>query len=486
MVQRKKKNKIFISGYFNILHPGHLRLIRFAKNIGGKLVVGVISSKINNSHHDLIKDDLRISSLESISWIDEVILIKKSINDTISKIKPNYIVKGKEFENLHNEEELVAQKFGAKLIFSSGEVSFSSYDLLKNEIKIIDKNIANVSRLYLKNHNIKKQNLIKILNKISRLRIFVVGDLIIDEYIDCHPIGMSQEDPTIVVSPHFKRKFVGGSAIVSAHAAKLGANVRYCTIAGNDQYKKFADQNLQNLSIDKKIIIDQTRNTTLKKRYRSQDKTLLKVSYLNQDIVSEKISDKIFSYFKKQLNDLDMIVFSDFNYGCISNYLIKKILPLIDNKNLVSVADSQSSSQIGDISRFTNMTLFTPTEREARVSLNNNEDGLVVLAEKLRKKSNSKNIFLKLGKEGLLIHSYDEKKQTYFNDRIPSLNPVPVDVNGAGDSMMIIGSMALASGANIWEAALLGSLASSVQISRIGNNPINKNELLTIINKNIP
>jgi bifunctional ADP-heptose synthase (sugar kinase/adenylyltransferase) len=210
------------------------------------------------------------------------------------------------------------------------------------------------------------------------------------------------------------------------------------------------------------------------------------VSYLNQNIVSEKISNKIYSYFKKESKDLNLIVFSDFNYGCISNYLINKILPFVNQRNLISVADSQSSSQIGDISRFTNMSLITPTEREARVSLNNNEDGLIVLAEKLRKKSNSKNIFLKLGKEGLLIHSYDEKKHMYFNDRIPSLNPVPVDVNGAGDSMMIVGSMALACGANIWEAALLGSLASSVQVGRIGNKPLNKHELRSIINKNIP
>ena len=64
----KNKNKIFISGFFNTLHPGHIRLLKFAKNLGDELVVGVISKKIisNKSYNS---DKSRIETLKSINFI---------------------------------------------------------------------------------------------------------------------------------------------------------------------------------------------------------------------------------------------------------------------------------------------------------------------------------------------------------------------------------------------------------------------------------
>ena len=125
------------------------------------------------------------------------------------------------------------------------------------------------------------------------------------------------------------------------------------------------------------------------------------------------------------------------------------------------------------------MDLITPTEREARLSIRDTESGLIVLAEKLKSKANAKNILLKIGGEGVIIHSNDEK---WTNDRIPALNSAPIDVSGAGDSMLISTSMALASNANIWEATIIGSAAAGIQVSRVGNIPITSNELLEKVN----
>ena len=146
------------------------------------------------------------------------------------------------------------------------------------------------------------------------------------------------------------------------------------------------------------------------------------------------------------------------------------------------VADSQSSSQTGDISRFKNMDLITPTEREARISSHNREDGLVVLAEQLRLLANAKNILLKLGEEGLLIHWSDFKNNSWLNDRISALNNSPKDVSGAGDSLLIVSAMTLACGGTIWEAACLGSIAAAIQVSRVGNTPLEKEELIRELN----
>ena len=171
------------------------------------------------------------------------------------------------------------------------------------------------------------------------------------------------------------------------------------------------------------------------------------------------------------------MVFSDFNYGLLTQQLVNQISKIAKEKNIYLSADSQSSSQIGDIAKFNNMDLLTPTEREARISVRNNEDGLVFLAEKIKYNTKSRNILIKLGREGVLIHSHNAEGEI-LTEQVPALNSNPKDLTGAGDSMLITSSMALASKANINEAALLGSIAAAIQISRVGNKPLLINEIL--------
>jgi bifunctional ADP-heptose synthase (sugar kinase/adenylyltransferase) len=125
--------------------------------------------------------------------------------------------------------------------------------------------------------------------------------------------------------------------------------------------------------------------------------------------------------------------------------------------------------------------LLTPTEREARISLRSHEAGLVVLAEQLRQQTGASNILLKLGEEGLLVHAGDAGKSDWLTDRVDALNAFPKDVAGAGDSLLITSAMTLASGGSIWEAACLGSLAAAVQVGRVGNTPIQVEELMNEI-----
>jgi bifunctional ADP-heptose synthase (sugar kinase/adenylyltransferase) len=140
------------------------------------------------------------------------------------------------------------------------------------------------------------------------------------------------------------------------------------------------------------------------------------------------------------------------------------------------VGDCQSSSQVGDLLKYKKMNLITPTEREARICTKNNDDGLVILAEDLRKKTNAENIILKLGNEGLIIHY--EKNKVLYTDKIEALNNSPIDPAGAGDSLMISSAMALKSGASIWEAAYIGSLSSGIQVGRLGNVPLKKKDII--------
>jgi rfaE bifunctional protein kinase chain/domain len=467
---------VFVSGHFNVLHPGHIRLLRFAKDCGDKLIVGVESDKLAGSAAH-IPEGLRLEGVLSNNLVNEAFIIDEPVSEVLLRLKPDIVVKGKEHESRFNPEFVVLEKFGGKLLFSSGETFFSSMDLIKKEFYEADFRSISLPKEYMTRHQIDQNRLIDLLTDFTKLRVCVIGDLIIDEYITCEPLGMSQEDPTIVVTPIDSTSFIGGAGIVAAHASGLGASVTFLSVTGRDSAREFAINKLTAVGVTNNLLIDESRPTTLKQRFRSKGKSMLRVSYLHQEAISIVLQKKLLRQLEDVIMNLDLLVLSDFNYGCLPQALVDQIILIAQKNNILIAADSQSSSQIGDISRFRNMDLITPTEREARISTRNHEDGLVILAEQLRKQSSAKNILLKLGEEGLLMHVWDEKSDNFVTDRIDALNSSPKDVSGAGDSLLITSAMTLASGGDVWESACLGSLAAAIQVGRVGNTPITNMEL---------
>jgi rfaE bifunctional protein kinase chain/domain len=468
---------VFVSGNFNVLHPGHLRLLRFARDYGEKLIVGVYSDRIagNDAH---VPERLRLEGVQSNSWVDEAFLMDEPLTEVIGRLRPDIIVKGKEHESRFNPELAVVEQYGGRLLFSSGETMFSSVDLLRKEFSEADFRSIALPHDYFARHGIGTARLEALLRRFASLKVCVVGDLIVDEYITCEPLGMSQEDPTIVVTPVDSVQFIGGAGIVAAHGAGLGAHIHFVSFTGADVSREFAQNKLAAAGVQAQLLVDESRPTTLKQRFRSMGKTLLRVSHLHQGAIAAQLQNRLLGYVEEAIQGANLVVFSDFNYGCLPQTVVDKIIAMARARGVMLAADSQSSSQVGDISRFQHMDLLTPTEREARISTRSREDGLVVLAELLRQQSAAHSILLKLGEEGLLIHAGNGTGDDWLTDRVEALNTAPKDVAGAGDSLLMTSALTLASGGTIWEAACLGSLAAAVQVGRVGNTPIRIKELL--------
>ena len=471
------KNKIvFVSGDFNIVHPGHLRLLRFAAECGDFLVVGIYGDSI--SKDAFIAEKLRLENFESISWSNFTFILREPPEIFIEHLQPDIVVKGKEHERQFNPEQEAVKQYGGKLLFGSGDISFSSLDLLQREFLEFNRSTIVKPDDFPQRHSFTMANLTTTVAEFKTLKVCVLGDTIIDEYITCEPLGMSQEDPTIVVTPVLEQKFIGGAGIVASHAAMLGAEVKFFSVVGKDNTATFAKKQLESNGVQVYLYEDDSRSTTLKQRFQAHSKTLLRVSHLRQHAISKDIQTKIFSDFKSILDDTQVVIFSDFNYGCLPQNLVDEIIAECTQKNVMMVADSQCSSQVGDISRFKGMTLVTPTEREARLSVRDFESGLVVLAEALRCQSQSKHVIMTLDSEGLLIHANVSTTNQWHTDRLPAFNSAPKDLAGAGDSLLITAAMSLALRRDIWQTAYLGSIAAACQVGRLGNIPLTPNDLL--------
>ena len=212
----------------------------------------------------------------------------------------------------------------------------------------------------------------------------------------------------------------------------------------------------------------------------ARSKTLLRVSHLRSHDISHEYANEILHYFVRNLGEIDFVVFSDFNYGALPQSLVDQLIQLCHEKTIPFFADSQSSSQVGNIARFKGANIVFATEREARIAVNDYKSGLQATANHLILRAKGKNLFLKLGPEGLLIISDRNRLDTQM---LNAFNLNPMDVAGAGDAMLACSVLSSSAGGSIWESAYLGSLAAGIQVSRLGNLPIEPNELLAQISQ---
>lgn len=468
---------VFVSGNFNVIHPGHQRLIQFAADCGDVLVVGI---NPDSTKGVMFAQHLRVEGIKELSSVDYVLPIQTDLVRVLEELRPNIVVKGKEHESKENIEEPILKKQGGLLVFGSGETKFSSIDMLRQDFENIQYSTIHLPREFLVRHKIANQDLMRAVNSLRGLRVLVIGDTIVDEYITCEALGLSQEDPTIVVNPIHRKKFIGGASIVAAHAAGLGAKVKFHSVVGKDENATFVAKHLEEYGVEHALLEDVGRPTTLKQRYRTKEKTLLRVNELRQHSISKEMIGQFISHVSKDLASCDLLVFSDFNYGCLPTRLVEELTDLGKKHGVIMVADSQSSSQMGDISRFKDMRLLTPTEREARLGVSDFESGLVVLGDRLIEKTHTENVFITLGAEGLLIRARAKNKFSYelVTDQLPAFNVAPKDTAGAGDSLLITASLLMAAKWNPWICAYLGSLAAAIQVSRVGNTPLTAEDLL--------
>ena len=467
---------VFISGNFSILHPGHIRLFQLAKSLGDRLIVGVNSDETVVSVLN-VPIAMRLESVNAIQMVDQTIVINGDLEKVLLEVKPDVVLKGREHEYLENIEQDIVTKYGGKLVFGSGDFVMSSKEFFSS-IEMRPNVFESAGKPFAIRHTIEMAAIEDLLEKSKRIRVVVVGDLIVDEYIDCESIGLSQEDPSVIFRPFKSKRYVGGAGIVSMHSASIGASTTYIGVAGDDKEMQLAKELLEKSGVNAHLFIDRSRQTILKQRFKSGGKTQFRLNRFDDATITRDTRREILKRVEMSLENSDLLIFSDFNYGFLDAEIVTTIIRMARSAGVFVSADCQISSQIANYLKYKGVDLVTPTEHEVRVTLRNNQDGLAAIANVFQESLESKYLMLTLGADGVLLQEQIEHVHGDFRaDVLPALNPNAQDVAGAGDSFLVLASLALAVGGSVNEAAYLASLGASVQVSRVGNVPITTDEI---------
>jgi rfaE bifunctional protein kinase chain/domain len=474
------EDAVLCYGHFNLIHPGHLRYLQYAKTLAKSLIVAIKSDRglDADSFGQHFSENERAESVANLEIVDCVIVLdNNSLDELISSLRPSVLVLGKEFENRKTKEiELAINTVNkqGKVVFHAGETHYATTHLLHKNVSDIESNNIVKFQSICKSNEITCDTLQGRISNFSSLKLLVIGDTIVDNYVACDAVGMSAEAPVLVVKELENREFIGGAAVVASHVRALGAKCHYISVVGDDLLSDSVKEVLSGRDIDTSLIIDPSRPTTYKTRYMVENQKLFRVSRIKDHKISEKIENKVINKLNELASDIDGIMISDFVYGVITPNILTEISHLAKRFNLKLFGDLQCSSQVGKVTKFNKFDLITPTEKEARVALSDNESGIEWIANTLLENTGSKNMLMKLGSDGFIAYS-DHNLGNRQN--FPALTANPVDVTGAGDSLFAVMSVSLVSNSSLMEASAIGACMSSLAVQEVGNIPITKDKL---------
>jgi bifunctional ADP-heptose synthase (sugar kinase/adenylyltransferase) len=481
----REKRVIMCHGVFDVVHPGHVRHLLYAKSKADILVGSVTADRhiTKGAHRPHVPEDLRAVNLAAFEMVDYVVIdANEKPLENLAIIQPDYFAKGFEYNAAGlspktAEEEEIVKAYGGELLFTPGDVVYSSSALINLAPPAVK---MEKLQLLMERFGLTFQDFRDVVGKMAGLKVHVVGDTIVDSYTHCAMIGGQTKTPTMSVLYERKVDYVGGAGIVAKHLKAAGAKVRFSTVLGDDVLKDFTLSDLEADGIDVQAIVDKSRPTVNKNAIVVGGYRLLKVDTLD----NRSISDTLLGTISRAVATVptDAVVFSDFRHGMFNRRTIPELIAAIP-QGVFRVADSQVASRWGNITEFKGFDLITPNEREARFALADQDSGIRPLASSLYDQTKCKLLMLKLGERGVLAcrDSDHEALDSFFV--IDSFVDNLVDAVGAGDALLAYSTLAMLVSRNDAIATTLGTIAAACECEHDGNIPITPTDVLSKLDK---
>ena len=475
----RQRTVVMCHGVFDLVHPGHIRHLLYAKSKADILVASLTADiHIAKAHYrPFVPQDLRALNLAALETVDYVLIDDEATPlSNLARIQPDFFAKGYEYQNggLHpkTQEEIdIVERYGGEVLFTPGDIVYSSSALIESgppDISI-DKLL-----MLMQAEEIGFERLRDILGKFKKIAVHVVGDTIVDSLTHTTMIGGMTKTPTPSVRFDGRQDFLGGAAIVAAHLSAAGAEVTLSTVLGDDPLKDFVLEGLDHAGVKVTPIIDRTRPTTHKNAFVCGDYRLLKLDTLDNG----SISDHIVASIAGQLEQVpsDAVVFSDFRHGIFNRRTIPKLVGAIP-RGVFRVADSQVASRWGNILDFKGFDLITPNEREARFAMADQDTGVRPLAAQLHEQSGCRMVVLKLGDRGVLTCRPGKGNDLRSFFVVDSFAERVVDAVGAGDALLAYATLAMVGDGSEAAATILGSVAAAIECEIDGNVPVSCSDI---------
>ncbi|MFC1807331.1 D-glycero-beta-D-manno-heptose-7-phosphate kinase [Candidatus Omnitrophota bacterium] len=303
----------------------------------------------------------------------------------------------------------------------------------------------------------------KIISHFNNARILVVGDIMLDKFMWGSVSRISPEAPVPVVWAKSESFMPGGASNVANNIAALGAKAYICGIVGDDEAGQTLVSQLNKNSINSEgIIVDKSRPTISKTRIIAHHQQVVRIDKESDHPIDSKSFNKILSFLKKKVAEVDAVIIEDYGKGLIMPNLIKHLISISkSHKKIIMVDPKQEHLHL-----YKGITAITPNHKEAEIASGIrivNKTSLEKAGKRLLSIWNADAVLVTLGEDGMALF---KKKGKWVH--IPTVAQEVYDVSGAGDTVIAGFTLARISGANMVEAAHLSNIAAGIVVGKLG------------------
>ena len=481
-LKAKGKKIVYCHGVFDLMHIGHIKHFEEAKTYGDILVVTITPDEFvqKGPNRPVFTTSLRLEALAALGVVDFVAANEWPIAvETIKVIQPNIYCKGPDYKDHANDltgkitEELKAINSVGGEIKYTRDISFSSSSLLNKFGNIYSESQKNFIQTILKDQDFNKIK--SEIDDLQNLKVLVIGETIIDQYVFCEAMGKSGKEPVLVLRDLKMEQYAGGAAAIARHLSDFCGTVSLLSMQGEKkEYEGFIKDNLtKNI---KHYFIKKNAPTITKKRYVdyiSKSKSL-GVYSINDSQMNDRNEKQMHAYLEELIPEHDLVIVSDYGHGFISpktaNYISEKSI-------FISLNAQINAANIGyhTMNNYRKIDCAIINETELRHELRDRESSVEVLMKQLIEALEAKNLVVTQGSGGAKL--YDSKKGKFHH--CPAFASRVVDKIGSGDAMLALLSCSLKRGFDADLSLFMGSLAAAQSVESVGNSiPVSKTQLL--------
>lgn len=322
-----------------------------------------------------------------------------------------------------------------------------------------------------------QERLISIIRRFPQRRILVVGDSVADQFVYGAISRVSREAPVFILRHEHTETLPGGAANCAVNLASLGASVSLIGVAGEDEAGRGLVEKLNAAGVDCSglVISDKLRTTTkvriLAGQLHSTRQQVIRIDYDGEPLKDADLRERLRERVLEQTQAADAVIISDYNYGVADAEMATFTRDAATARKVHVLADSRFR-----LSNFAGFTSATPNQDEVEQLLGKQlttPADLETAGEDLRDKLGYRALLITRGSQGMML----------FEDGVAPvhINAVgarePVDVTGAGDTVMAAYTLALASDSSFPDAARLANYAGGLVVMKRGTATITGDEL---------
>ncbi len=325
------------------------------------------------------------------------------------------------------------------------------------------------------------------IKKFSRVRVLVIGDLILDEYVQGSVDRISPEAPVPIVWAS-QRKFVpGGAANVANNLRSLGAQVALSGVVGKDHYRDIMLEDLRNRGIDTGAVIEEKgRQTTLKSRIFAAHQQVVRVDWENVEPIRKTTEHKLNEYINANLKKFDAVIIEDYGKGFFTNSLLSGIISVARRLGMIVTVDPKEDN----FESYGGVSAITPNRKEVQnairyLKMKDTNNAFKVYHDALATDADIRRagyaILNHLRLESLLVTLGENGMWLFEKDRDEHILTVAqevFDVSGAGDTTIATFTLGLCAGMSKHEAAVVANIAAGIVVGKLGTATVTRAELI--------